>query len=198
MNAPANPLRIGVSGHRFLADVDRLRGGVDAALNHLAQAFPGRAFTALSSLAEGADRLVARQILDRSAAKLVAVLPMPKDLYVADFLTPESRSEFARLLASAADTVALPAMQDRDTCYDAAGEYILGHCDVLLALWDGRAPQGAGGTGAIVARARARALPLVWVHAGNRVPGGTNPTSLGEEQGTVTFERIPNQAGRGS
>jgi hypothetical protein len=191
VNALANPLRIGVSGHRFLADVDRLRGSVDAALNHLAEAFPGRPFTVLSSLAEGADRLVASRILNRSAAKLIAVLPMPKDLYVADFLTPESRSEFARLLVSAADTVELPAMPDRDACYETAGGYILDHCDVLFALWDGRAPQGAGGTGAIVARARDRGLPLAWVHAGNRAPGGTQPTSLGKEQGALSFERIP-------
>jgi hypothetical protein len=186
----ANPLRIGVSGHRFLANVDSLRASVDTALGRLAESFPGRTFTALSSLAEGADRLVASRILERAGAKLTAVLPLPKDSYVADFLTPESRAEFAALLARAAEVVELPPMRTRDRCYEAAGEYVLGHCDVLFALWDGRKAQGPGGTGAIVERARARALPLVWVHAGNRAPGGTEPTSLGEEQGALTFERI--------
>ena len=190
MNAPANPLRIGVSGHRFLAEVDRLRASIDAALNRLGKAFPGRPFTVLSSLAEGADRLVVSQILHQPEGKLVAVLPMPRDSYIADFASSESRAEFAALLGRAADSVELPALQNRDACYDAAAEYILSHCDVLFALWDGRGPQGTGGTGAIVERARARGLPLAWVHAGNRMPGGTKPTSLGEEQGALTFERI--------
>ena len=191
MNSLANPLRIGVTGHRFLAELGRLRTSVDTALNHITKAFPGRPFTVLSSLAEGADRLVARRILDRSEAKLIAVLPMPMDQYIADFRTSESRSEFGTLLARAAETIVLPANQNRDASYEAAGEYVLSHCDVLFALWDGREPQGAGGTGAIVERARARALPLVWVHAGNRTPGETDPTSLGDEQGALTFERIP-------
>lgn len=196
MNPTSSPLRIGVSGHRFLTELDRLRDSIDTALKRLADFFPGRTFAVLSSLAEGADRLAASRVLERPGAKLIAVLPLPKDLYVSDFSTPESRSEFAAFLARASETVELPRTQDRDQCYAAAGEYILGHCDLLFALWDGRQPQGAGGTGAIVERARASALPLVWVHAGNRVPGGTEPTSLGKEQGALTFERIHGEAGR--
>lgn len=38
---------------------------MDQALRRIAGAFPGQAFTVISCLAEGADRLVARRILDR-------------------------------------------------------------------------------------------------------------------------------------
>jgi hypothetical protein len=73
---------------------------------------------------------------------------------------------------------------------ESAGLYVLVHCDVLLAVWDGRGAQGRGGTGGIVAEARRRGLPLAWVHAGNRVLGTARPTSLGAEQGRVSFERF--------
>jgi len=68
---------------------------------------------------------------------------------------------------------------------------VLDRCDLLLAIWDGLAAQRQGGTGAIVAEARRRGLPLAWVHAGNRKPGTTEPTTLGDQQGTVTYERFP-------
>jgi hypothetical protein len=61
---------------------------------------------------------------------------------------------------------------------------------VLIAIWDGKTAQGQGGTGAIMARARQRGLPIAWVHAGNRKPGTQEPTSLGAEQGMVTFEHV--------
>ncbi len=66
---------------------------------------------------------------------------------------------------------------------------------MLLAVWDGQPPQGAGGTGWVVSEARRRGLPLAWVHAGNRQPGSEQPVSLGDEQGTVTFERFPSSNG---
>ena len=43
----------------------------------------------------------------------------------------------------------------------------------------------------IVAQARERSLPLAWIHAGNRNPGTGFSTSLGPEQGKVTFEHLP-------
>ena len=60
--------------------------------------------------------------------------------------------------------------------------------DVLIAVWDGAAAQGAAGTADVVARARARYMPLAWVHAGNRKPNTMEATTLGPERGRVTFE----------
>jgi hypothetical protein len=185
-----DPLRIGVSGHRFLSEIDRLRQSIDAGLKQLAESFPGWPFLVLSALAEGADRLVAGRVLEWTGAKLTAVLPMPKESYLTDFLAPESKAEFLNFLIQATEIVELPPKPDRNQSYEAAGQYIVDHCDVLFALWDGDDAQGRGGTGAIVGRARALGLPLAWIHAGNRAPGGTEPTSLGTEQGALTFERM--------
>jgi hypothetical protein len=45
--------------------------------------------------------------------------------------------------------------------------------------------------GELVALARERGMPMAWVHAGNRKPATEEPTTLGEERGTVTSERFP-------
>jgi hypothetical protein len=67
---------------------------------------------------------------------------------------------------------------------------VLDNSEVLITIWDGRDALGRGGTADIVGRARGRGLPIAWVHAGNRQPGNSEPASLGEEQGRVTFEHI--------
>ncbi len=62
---------IGVTGHRILAELDKINAGVDTALRRIEQAFPGQPLTVISSLAEGADRLVVRQVLARPQARLM-------------------------------------------------------------------------------------------------------------------------------
>ena len=179
---------IGVTGHRTLAEFDRITAGVAEALRHIEQTFPGQPLTVISSLAEGADRLVVHQALTHPKARLVVPLPLPQSDYLADFASAESKAEFLRLLGKADEVIELPPVPTRDEAYEAAGNYVLEHCDVLIAIWDGQDAQGQGGTGAIVARARQRGLSIAWVHAGNRNPGTQEPTSLGDEQGKVTFE----------
>jgi hypothetical protein len=181
---------IGVTGHRILTELDEIKAGIDEALRHIEQVFPGRPLTVLSSLAEGADCLVVHQVLTRSQARLVVPLPLPKADYLTDFTSTESKQEFLRLLARADDVIELPLAPTRNQAYEAAGNYVLDHCDVLLAVWDGQDAQGQGGTGAIVARARQRSLPIAWIHAGNRKPGTQEPASLGTDQGKVTFENM--------
>jgi hypothetical protein len=187
-------VRIGVTGHRVLAEVPRVLAGVEAALDRIVAAFPGRALVVVSCLAEGADRLVAEAVLRRAGARLVAVLPMPREELVADFAAGESLAEFDALLAKAAEVVELPARATRDEAYAAANERMLGGVEVLVAVWDGAAAQGRGGTAEAVAQARSRHLPLAWVHADNRVPGTMEATSLdagqGAGQGGDTYERF--------
>jgi hypothetical protein len=182
---------IGVSGHRFLTEVDKLRAGIDRALTRIDLSFPGEAWSVISSLAEGADRLAVERILMlRPSTRLSAALPLPVDEYQRDFTTDESKKEFRHWLALSSEVIQMPAAASRDEAYWAAGEYLLGHSQVLLAVWDGQGAQGKGGTGEMVAAARQRGLPIAWVHAGNRKPGTNEPTSLGEEQGEVSFEGL--------
>jgi hypothetical protein len=181
---------IGVTGHRILTELDKIELGIAEALRYISGRSPNRSLNVLSSLAEGADRLVARGVLAHKGSRLVAVLPLPRAEYLADFVTVESRQEFLGLLDQAGECVEMPPAPTREAAYEAAGAYVLGHCDVLLTVWDGQGAQGQGGTGEVVARARARGLPIAWVHAGNRKPGTRQPTTLGAEQGKVTFEGL--------
>jgi hypothetical protein len=181
-------LTVGVTGHRFLAEVDKVSAGIDRALAHIEATFAPQQWTVLSALADGADQLVTRRLLARHAAQLIVLLPMPLDEYLEDIRSPE---RFQTLLAQAAGTIPLPGARTHDEAYAALARYLAAHCDLLVAVWDGRPAQGPGGTSEIVARVRAAGKPLAWVHAGNRVPGTEEPTTLGSEQGEVTWERFP-------
>jgi len=182
-------LCIGITGHRFLAESAKLLEGMRLVCEQIESRFPGSSWLVVSPLAEGADRLVTHYLLDRGA-RLQVPLPMPLEAYLKDFPEPASRQEFLNLMARATGVVQLPPSVTREAAYQQVGRYILQNCDVLIALWNGQAAQGQGGTGEIVAEARQLALPIAWVHCGNRKPGTHEPFSLGSEQGIVTFERL--------
>ena len=184
------PLVIGVTGHRVLADAARVRSGVRVALRRIAHTFPARPWAIVSPLAEGADRMVAEHALRRRHTKLVVPLPLPSDEYLRDFEDADSRAHFQALLRKADQIVRFPKSRSRARAYQAVGDYVVDHYDVIVAVLDGRSGQGRGGTSSIVRRARRRGLPLAWVRAGNRRPGTAEPTTLGGAQGAVTFERF--------
>ncbi len=154
------PVRVGVTGHRTIGDVVVVSGRVDEVLLDIAGDEPGRRLLAVSALAEGADRLVAERVLARGGGVEV-ILPLPADDYEQDFADAGSRAEFRRLLAVATDVrIASFAGPTRDDAYLAAGRGVVERCDVLLALWDGEASRGRGGTAEIVGMARATGHPV--------------------------------------
>jgi hypothetical protein len=163
---------------------------VQEVLLRVEERYPNEPLRIISALAEGADRIVARQVLARPNSRLIVPLPLAVDDYLNDFGSDDSKAEFLRLLEGAEKVVEPPAARSREEAYGASGEYVLDHSDVLVAVWDGQAEQGRSGTGAIVARARQKGMPIAWVHAGNRKPGTHEPTSLGQEQGKVTLENF--------
>jgi len=159
----AGTLRIGVTGHRTFDDPDGVAAQVDAAIGAIVERSGDVGLEVWSSLAEGADRLVARLLIDRGA-EIVAVLPLEPDDYRADFATPESQAEFDRLLARAREVrLAGVGAASREAAYEAAGLAVVGAVDVLLALWDGAESRGRGGTAEIVAAARRRGREVVVV-----------------------------------
>jgi len=182
---------LGITGHRYLAEMDKIMAGVESAVQRILKTFPDSNFRVLSSLAEGADRILAKRLLLIPNACLWAPLPLPEEEYLKDFETSKSKQEFIHLLGKAERVINMPVTEKREEGYLAAGKYILENSDVLLAIWDGKPAQGVAGTSEIVALARERGLPLAWIHAGNRLPGTGFPTSLGRGQGKVTFEHLP-------
>jgi hypothetical protein len=155
-------LIIGVTAHRDLLAslVPEIERDVSAFIERLRDAHPGLPLMVMSGLAEGGDRLVARCALALGIPVSVP-LPLPLDDYVADFAAAESRAELAALLARSqvfelplasgndAESVRRPGAA-RDRQYAQMGVYISSHCQVLLALWDGRRPEAVGGTADVV------------------------------------------------
>ena len=153
------PLVIGVTGHRDLRAQDRpaLASRVSAIVATFLERYPHTPLVLLSSLAEGADRLVAWAALEKGV-RLIVPLPMPKALYEEDFQEADSRAEFAELLHRAERWFALPlpdgvdeeAVREhgeaRDRQYVRVGAYIASHSQILIALWDGTYTNLAGGT----------------------------------------------------
>lgn len=118
----------------------------------------------LSSLAEGADRIVAH-LVPEHAERLVVILPLDADDYRNDFATPDSRRDFDELLESA-ELVDVTGPDDgatRESAYERAGLGIVERCDVLLALWDGEPARGRGGTAEIVRAAYEQGRTVIHV-----------------------------------
>jgi len=156
------PLVIGVTSHRNIPadEIEPIRQRVRDFLAQLRRDFPELPLVVLSALAEGGDQLVAREAL-AAGARLVAPLPLPRELYVDDFADPAVRASFDALCARA-EVVQLPLPQGqslldlgkpglaRDRQYAKAGVYIASHCHILLAIWDGKVSGRLGGTAQIV------------------------------------------------
>jgi hypothetical protein len=106
---------------------------------------------------------VAREILEIPDAVLEVVLPLAREEYLKDFSDPGSRSEFEALAARAQRIRQLPPSATRSHGYAEAGRYVVDHCNLLIALWNGKPATGEGGTAEIVRYARTRGCPLFWI-----------------------------------
>lgn len=156
------PLVVGVTSHRDIAEQDlaSLRQRVRDFFAQLQGQFAGLPLVVLSALAEGGDQLVAHEAL-AAGARLIAPLPLPRELYLEDFAQPAARAGFETLCGQAElmplplrhgqsySAIAVPGAA-RDRQYAQAGVYIASHCHILLAIWDGQASDLLGGTAQIV------------------------------------------------
>jgi hypothetical protein len=160
-------LSVGVTGHRaeFLDDHDQagLRDRIRDALRLIAEAGtallereracfaagpPGLRF--VSPLADGADQIAAEVALDLGW-ELQVIIPFARDTYRAGLASDDARERLDQLLANASTVLELPGEQDAQLdAYVMTGRATIAHCDILLAIWDGRPARGRGGTGEVV------------------------------------------------
>ena len=111
----------------------------------------------VSSLAEGADRIVAQEAL-ALGYELDCPLPFERFEYERDFADQASIAEYRALLAKARSVLELDGTREvaerQTAAYQAAGLATLDHADLLIAIWDGGEARGAGG--------RRRSLTRPW------------------------------------
>jgi hypothetical protein len=170
-------LHIGVTGHRRLDRPDMVRARVKEVLalldGMLTSGIPDSPviFMAISPAAEGADRIVAREVLawkgegNGCLSFLEVVLPMPREEYEKDFRTGESLLDFRDLVARARLTPQMEDAGSRELAYLYAGRYVVDHSDILIAVWNGKEAAGVGGTADIVQYARQKGHPLIWINS---------------------------------
>jgi hypothetical protein len=171
-------LTIGVTGHRELKNEEELRETVQRVIDQILQSVPGTLQTkvrlcVLTPLAEGADRLVAEEVLRRDQdVFLKVILPFVLSDYLEDFTTEASREEFTRLLSKDRSPLSLRKIPLRDEfppellpaarrqAYEDVGRYIVRHSDVMIALWEEDLKGGQGGTARTVDYAREVNCPV--------------------------------------
>lgn len=161
-------LWVGVAGHRDVQETPELRATVATVLARLEKTVaqshrdvPLR-IGVVTCAAEGADRILAHQLLEQADAALEVVLPMPAHEYSKDFATAASRHEFRELLERADFVLTGPEEADRGAAYVWAAQQLVGRSEALIVVWDGAAARGPGGTGDLVrlAKAMSPGLPI--------------------------------------
>jgi len=192
-------IRLGVTGHRVLQDEEILKEKVRDVLNkRIYDLFdedskrrirscvntPVR-FSILTPLAEGADRLVTKEVLKFPDSRIEVVLPLTKEDYLEDFETEESRTEFEELFKKARRPITLKESslkgqysggdpnEARRQAYEDVGRYVVDECDVLIALWDGQNSRGKGGTAEIIQYAKNKQRPVIIIST--KAPHGISP-----------------------
>lgn len=190
---PKREIAIGITGHRWIEETREIRAAIDRVIERILQTYPDHMLLILSPLAQGADRIVAKRLLHHQGTKLTATLPMPIEKYLMDFPSDESKIEFHHLLDQAEEIIELPHRTSRDEAYLAVGRYVLDHCDLLIAVWDGQVAKGVGGTGEIVSIARERNLPIAWIRQTQKNHDVTERVHQDEKAVRIRFERFSSQ-----
>jgi hypothetical protein len=159
----SSPLVIGVSGHRDLRPegVPQMKRRIEEFLADLKRRLPDTQLRIMTGMAQGADLLVARTAVD-AGLKVDAVLPMPLERYVQDFEADSAAALRSLLADPAVHCTVLPAPpgaddsasqgEGRSVFYANLTQALTDKCNLLLALWDGKASPLTGGTADTVLR----------------------------------------------
>ena len=142
-------IRIGITGHQRLDDETTWQWVRDALADAVART--PRPFAGLSSLAIGADQLLASIVLGQDGT-LEVVVPFPD--YRSRFATEDDAKRYDALLSRASRVEVLPALASDQEAYLAAGKRIVDRSDEMFAVWNGQPAADVGGTGDIVQYAR--------------------------------------------
>lgn len=150
--------RLAVTGHRGLSEATTAL--VSAALCAEIDKRANTDLIGLSCIADGADALFARTILDHGGALHVIV---PAQMY-REGLPASHHATYDALIAQAAKVIELDHVESDSESHMNASMRMIAEADELLAVWDGKTARGYGGTADVVDAARDRGLPvtIIW------------------------------------
>jgi hypothetical protein len=157
-------MRIAITGHRGLpAATEHL---VDQAIRDQLAADATDDLVGLSNLADGADQIFARAILD-AGGRLEVVIPA---VQYRDGLPEAAHAGYDALLSTASEVERLGYVESTEQAHMAASEVMLDRAGRLYAVWDGKPARGYGGTADVVAEAQKRGIPVtvIWPEGASR------------------------------
>lgn len=155
--------RIAITGHRGLSD--EVEALVDLALRtELTRHADG--LVGISCLADGADQLFARAVLDLGG-ELEAVVPAAR---YRDGLPAEAHNGYDELLSRASRIHRLAHEESTAQSHMDASIEMLKEADHLFAVWDGLPARAFGGTADVVEHAREAGVPvtIIWPEGARR------------------------------
>lgn len=155
--------RIAISGHRGLNV--RTTDLIDRAIRERLSRYPA-GVTGLSILADGADQIFARAVIDLGGA-LEAFIPAEE---YRSGLPAEAHAEYDNLLKRAVAVHVLPFVESTSESHMAASKLMVDEADELYAVWDGESARAYGGTADVVAYARDHDTPVnvIWPAGASR------------------------------
>ena len=148
---------IGVTGHQGLTVETESKARAE--IDEILKSHDG--IVGVTSLAEGADQVFAQAILDR-AGQLEVVIPC--DGYETTFDNAEDRRRFQHLKSMARAVTHLDFDEPSEEAFMAAGRFVVDRSEIVIAVWNGRAAAGLGGTGDVVeyAKGKSKIVHVVW------------------------------------
>ena len=179
---PALPfmLCVGITGHRAEALGDKAARALPARISAVLETI-GKSGLALferersgfskaapelhfvSAIADGSDQIAAEAALSLGW-ELQAILPFRRSDYRESLADVPGRESFDTLLERASRVLELPGDEPGDVeAYVMAGRATVAHCDLLIAVWDGKPARGRGGTAEVVEMAIARGRPVIHI-----------------------------------
>lgn len=160
-------MRIGCTGHQGLGALTRRLVVTELARVLEEELTADDSLTGICNLAEGADQLFALVVL---AAGGTLQIIIPSESYEASFASRAARDTYSNLSAMAKTKKTLPFSKPSEAAYLAGGRAVVDDSDLLLAVWDGAAAAGSGGTGDVVSYAneRGKRTRVLWPDGAQR------------------------------
>ncbi|MEU4404566.1 hypothetical protein AB0F88_08575 [Streptosporangium sp. NPDC023963] len=126
----------------------------------------------VSCLAEGADQIFAKVVLDLGGLLEAIVVAEQHHLTLA----PPYRASYGRLLGRAGTIRRLPFSFPSPEIYAKANRELLEGANFMVAVWDGRPENGIGGTAEVVREAQDRMIDVrvLWPRGAARASAGVS------------------------
>lgn len=167
-------IRIGVTGHRDIENIEKIKNTINRVLTETIvdilspirlEAATPLSYSILTSLAEGADRIVAECGKETLNAKIETVLPASENDYIATFSSPSAINEFHLLVRNSFSVKTVSTdFSDKSRAFKKCGEYIVDNSDLIIAILDNSRPAKSGGTRETVDYARRKDKTIVLIN----------------------------------